>query len=195
MVPFSDFETMNEAIEIPGDDPSAPIWDCRWPDTMALQVATERILNGLPADEPRFNRRLPITVRLDPSPHTHDPTRALLIAPWGVERIYWTPADRGPPPILHVAELETDAEGRVAAGIGVLLETEERQVPVVTAWEPETGHYFLETLLHSVWDFDDVETALATALGRKPPPPPKTSLSGHLNRTLSRRSLLGFGRR
>ncbi len=187
--------TINKQTEAHEGDFPEPIWDCRWPDTMALQVATDRILRSRPLDDPGFNRHLPITVRMDPTPYPDDPTRALLVAPWGVERIYWTPPDSGPPPILHVAELETDGQGRVASGIGVLLETEERQIPVITAWEPETGHYFLETLLHSVRNFNNVETALATALGRKPPPAPKSSLSDHLKKNMSRRNLLGFGRK
>ena len=177
------------------DDPTpGPRWDCRWPDAMALQVACDRILSDRSPDDPALNRRLPVTVRMDPLPHADDPVRAVLVTPWGVEYVYWPHTGRASPDVLHAVELETDAEGRVASGIGLLLETRQRQIPVVTVWEPETGHYFVETLLHSVRDFNSVDDALATALGRRPPPAPKTSLSGHLKKTLSRRGLLGFGR-
>ena len=168
------------------------LWDCRWPDAIALRVATERLLLARGESDPALNQNLPIRVHMDPPENPEDPMRAILVTPWAVERIYWSNPAKGPPPIRHAAALERDQTGRAATGQGVLLETEERQIPVQIAWEPETGHHFVETVLHSVRDFDTPDEAIATALGTQPPPKTKQSLSNHLQKKMSRRRLLGL---
>lgn len=172
-----------------------PYWDCRWPDPVALQVASERILQSRAPDDPNLNRRLTIRVQMVPPELPTEPTRALLVTPWAVERIYWHNTAQADPPVRHAAPLTPDAEGRVAAGLGVILEYATLRVPVLTAWEPEVGHHFVETLLPSVRDCLSGDEALAIALGQKPLYPPKRSVTDHLTRPVSRRSLFGiFGR-
>ncbi|MEO5341230.1 MAG: hypothetical protein H7837_12065 [Magnetococcus sp. MYC-9] len=171
----------------------SPCWDCRWPDPIALTVATERIARGCAPEDPRYNRRLGIRVQLDP--HDEQPTvalRALLVTPWAVERVYWHDPNQAAPPIRHAFPLTADMEGRVAAGLGVILSWAGQQIPVLTAWEPEVGHHFVETLLPSVQDLGSVEEAIAVALGRKPLFPVKRSVTDHLSSTVSRRNLLGL---
>lgn len=180
---------------MPTPPPSTPPrWDCRWPDPIALKVAADRILRGRPPEDPAINRKLTIRVQVEPPEDANAPIRAILITPWGVERVYWSNPTQGEPPIQHAAPLEMDAEGRVSAGIGLLLESEGSHIPVLTAWEPEVGHHFVETLLHSVQNFSTVEEAMTTALGNALPYTPKRSITDHLNRTVSRRNLLGFFR-
>ena len=171
-----------------------PTWDCRWPDPVALQVASERILQSRPADDPSLNRRLTVRVQMIPPDLPIDPVRALLVTPWAVERIYWNNTAHPTPPIRHAVPLTADDQGRVKAGLGVILEYAAHKVPVLTAWEPEVGHHFVETLLPSVKDFGSVEEALAVALGHKPLYPPKRSVTDHLSAPLSRRNLFGVFR-
>ncbi|MBF0132861.1 MAG: hypothetical protein HQL75_09790 [Magnetococcales bacterium] len=173
--------------------PQTSQWDCRWPDPVALKVANDRLLASLSPDDPSLNRTLGVTVRMEPPDHPNDPVSALLVSPWAVERVFWHHGQPGsPPPIIHVAELELDAHGRVAAGQGVILETQERTVPVVIGWEPETGHHFVHTLLHRVHDFDTVDAAINEALGVHPLAPTHRSLSGHMQKKISRRGLFGL---
>ncbi|MBF0456226.1 MAG: hypothetical protein HQL72_15590 [Magnetococcales bacterium] len=173
------------------EDTTAQMWDCRWPDPVAITVATNRMLQARDPDDPALNRKLRVYVRPDPPGIPEDPISVLLVSPWGVERIYWSPPERDPP-ILHVAPLEVDSAGRIAAGQGVMLETSKRTVPVLIAWEPEPGHHFVETLLHSVRDYDSPEQAIAAIDGEEPPPSPKKSLSQHMEKKISRRGLFGF---
>ncbi len=169
-----------------------PRWECRWPDPIALTVASERILQGRPPEDPNLNRRLSIRVQMDPPNHPTAPMRALLVTPWAVERVYWHNPAQPNPPLRHATPLTRDAEGRVAAGLGVLLEYLEELIPVLTAWEPEVGHHFVETLLPSVEGFGSVDEAIAIALGRKPTYPLKRSVTDQLNLSVSRRNLLGI---
>lgn len=185
------------AVVIP---PQLSQWDCRWPDPVALKVATDRLLAGLSPDDPSLNRALGVTVRMEPPDDPNDPVSALLVSPWAVERVFWHRVQTGsPPPLIHVAELELDAHGRVAAGQGVILETRERTVPVVIGWEPETGHHFVHTLLHRVSDIDTADAAINEALGIHPLAPTHRSISGHMQKKVSRRGLIGlsslFGKR
>jgi hypothetical protein len=174
----------------------APIWDCRWPDPVALKVSATRILRTLPENDPAINRKLTITVEMELNDDYSGEVRALLVTPWAVERIHWhSPTQGTTPPIRFAMPLEQDADHRVAAGQGVLLELEGGElVPVVTAWEPETGHYFVETLLHHTQEFDTAQTALEVALGKPMSTPPKRSISATMNRSVSRRGLLKFWR-
>ncbi|MBF0294521.1 MAG: hypothetical protein HQL96_04970 [Magnetococcales bacterium] len=178
------------------DSSSEPVWDCRWPDPVALRVSAERILRGLPMDDPGINRRLTITVNPESDDNPAGVASALLVTPWAVERVWWHSASRGEvPPIRHAFVLDADGAGRVAAGQGVLLDLgENRLVPVVVAWEPETGHYFVETLLHHTEGFDSAPEALAVALGAPPSPSPRLSITATFNKAVSRRGLLGFWR-
>lgn len=171
------------------------IWDCRWPDPVALQVASNRILHSRSPEDPAINRNLSIHVHIDPPKDPNTPIRAILVSPWGVERIYWSNPTLESPPIQHATPLEVDANGRVACGIGLLLEYEDRPIPVLTAWEPEVGHHFVETLLHSVQNFSTVTEAMAAALGDSLPHTPKRSVADRLNRNVSRRDLLELFRR
>lgn len=171
-----------------------PHWDCRWPDPVALTVATERILQSRPQTDPNLNRRLSIRVQMDLPDDPSVPIRALLVSPWAVERIYWNNPAQHHPPIRHALPLTADAQGRVAAGIGVILEFVEQLIPVLTAWEPEVGHHLVETLLPSVQDISSVEEAIAIALGQPHRYPPKQSLTDHLSHTVSRRNLIGLFR-
>lgn len=189
---------MDYSSDLPDTDPSAPIWDCRWPDPVALRVSAERILRDLPADDPNLNRCLTITVDMDlPNTLSIWAIQTLMVTPWAVERIYWhNPSSSHLPPIQYAISLEKESSGRVAAGQGVLLEvSEKRLVPVVIAWEPETGHYFVETLLHCTLEFDTAQAALAAALGEPPESLPTLSIASTLNKEVSRRNLLGFWRR
>ncbi|MEO5364086.1 MAG: hypothetical protein H7838_10760 [Magnetococcus sp. DMHC-8] len=172
-----------------------PRWECRWPDPVALQVASERILRGRPTTDPQLNRRLPIRVQMEPVDHPTAPTRALLVTPWAVERVYWHNPTQPTPPLRYIGQLTSDEEGRVAAGIGVILEYLDQRIPVLTAWEPEVGHHFVEILPVSVLGVNSVEEAVAVALGRQPATPPKRSVTDHLNLTVSRRNLFGVFRK
>ncbi|WP_130469912.1 hypothetical protein [Candidatus Magnetaquicoccus inordinatus] len=172
-----------------------PKWEWRWPDPVALQVASERILQSRAPDDPNLNRQLKIRVQMESTQHPEAPISALLVTPWAVERIFWhNPHNQPTPPIRHAMPLTSDDEGRVAAGQGVLLEYIDRLVPVLTAWEPEVGHHFIEILLSSTHDLDNPEEAIALALGKKPPTRSKQSVAEHLNKTVSRRNLLGWFR-
>jgi hypothetical protein len=173
------------------DDLTAQLWDCRWPDPVAITVAANRILEERPLADPALNRKLRVYVRPDPPGLPEDPTSVILVTPWGVERIYWNPPERIPA-IIHAVPLEVDDEGRVAAGQGVMLETSKRTIPVLIAWEPEAGHHFVETLLHSVRDYDSPEQAIAAIDGEQPPPLAKKSLTQHMGKKISRRGLFGF---
>lgn len=174
------------------DDTKTPLWDCRWPDPVALQVAAERLLQQRDPEDPGLNRKVSVLVRPDPPEGPDEVVSVLLASPWAVERIYWSAPPGQPPPILHAAPLDVDQEGRVAAGQGVMLELERRTVPVLIAWEPETGHHFVETLCHSVRDFHSSEEALQAVQDDRPPPIFKKSLSQHMEKKISRRGLFGF---
>ena len=91
--------------------------------------------------------------------------------------------------------LATDAAGRIQSGIALLLACEGKQLPVLTAWEPEVGHHFIETLLHTVQPFATAEEAMAAATGKDRETPPTRSIADHLNRRVDRRALLGIFRR
>jgi hypothetical protein len=180
-----------------GNVNGSPQWDCRWPDPVALKVAAQRILAEQSADRTDLNRRLDITVRMEPPPPDAGPgalVRALLVTPWAVERIYWANPAAESLPIESAYPLEGDASHRVSKGQGVLLRSGTRTVPVLIAWEPETGHHFVEALRSEVQAFEDPEEALAAALGTKPPPPPRKSISGHMNTSVSRRRLIRWFR-
>ncbi|MBF0271264.1 MAG: hypothetical protein HQL98_04175 [Magnetococcales bacterium] len=174
-----------------------PVWDCRWPDPVALKVSATRILRDLPEESPELNRNLAITVEMELNDDYSGEIRALMVTPWAVERIHWHSSHQGSePPIRHAMGLETDDTGRVAAGQGVLLELEGgKLVPVVIAWEPETGHYFVETLMHHTQGYDTARSALEAALGKAPDPSATQSISSTMNRSVSRRGLLKFWRR
>lgn len=169
-------------------------WDCRWPDPVAIQVATKRILAARPPDDPALNRRLSVVIHMDPPQESDNHAQAILVTPWAVERIHWHTNSQRPPAIKHATPLETDGEGRVAAGQGVILKTGETTVPVLIAWEPETGHHFVETLLHSVHEFITSEQAMAAALGQLSRQH-KRSFSERMDRPIRRRDLFNlFGR-
>lgn len=172
-------------------------WDCRWPDPIALQVAAQRILEGLPPERPGLNRRLAITVRLEVAPGDPGRPRALLVTPWAVERVHWAPPGSTDPPLRSAYTPARDANGRIAAGQGMLLEGEGGMIPVVVAWHPETGHYFVERLIPSVLPFDTREEALAAVAhtGAAAARPAHRTLEGTLERPTSRRGLLGLLRR
>ncbi|MBF0447339.1 MAG: hypothetical protein HQL67_03975 [Magnetococcales bacterium] len=170
---------------------TAPVWECRWPDPVAIKVATDRILAQRSPDDPALNRKIQVIVRPDPPGLADQPNSALLVTPWGVERIYWSPPQQRPA-IIHAAPLELDETGRVQAGQGVLLKSGETTIPVLVAWEPETGHHFVETLLHSVRDYDSAQQAIAAIEGTEPTPDKKKSLSQHMEKKISRRGLFGF---
>lgn len=172
-----------------------PVWECRWPDPVALKVATDRLLRARSAEDATLNHALTIRVHMAPSKDPAAPVRAILVTPWGVEHVYWSPSVLGAPPVQHAVPLEGDDSGRVATGIGLLLEYEGACVPVLTAWEPEVGHYFVETLFHTVQQFSTTEEAISAALGETSVPPPKRSMADHLNRKVSRRNLLDIFRR
>ncbi|MBF0423040.1 MAG: hypothetical protein HQL73_08610 [Magnetococcales bacterium] len=166
-------------------------WDCRWPDPVALKVATDRIFGAMAVDDPSLNRRLGIIVRMEPPMLDSDPVSAILVTPWAVERVFWhNNREQKDPPILHAGELETTPDGRVAAGQGVVLETSQRTFPVVIAWEPETGHHFVQTLLHEVHEFNSVEAAIRAAFAGKTRPR-LTQVT--LNKEVSRRGLFSLG--
>ncbi|MBF0426951.1 MAG: hypothetical protein HQL66_14150 [Magnetococcales bacterium] len=180
---------------------SLPRWEFRWPDPIALQVASERILRetveraraeGVALTD--LNLRLPVLARMENSPFMEELVQALLVAPWGVERVYWHPPNRQHPPAIESAyPLEADASGNVAKGQGLLLRVGERLKPVLVGWEPETGHHFVETLLHSVREFATADEAFAMARaadplyksGARPVP-------SRMQRPVSRRQLFGF---
>ncbi|MBF0136728.1 MAG: hypothetical protein H7833_03320 [Magnetococcus sp. DMHC-1] len=181
----------------------APVWEFRWPDPVAIQVASERILRELrtraSADGTELtslNLRLPVMVRMESTAGAEELARALLLTPWGVERIYWHPHGQEQSSIIESAfPLEADTEGRVAKGQGVLLRVAGSPRPVLIGWEPETGHYFVETLLHSVQEFDTIEEAFNMAQGVRPLRKPKMpTISDQMQRQVSRRQLLGFWR-
>lgn len=174
---------------------SPPIWDCRWPDPVALKVASDRLLRNRSLEDTALNRKMNIRVQIEPPKDSETPIRAILVTPWGVERVYWSNPTLESPEVKHAVPLELDDEGRVEAGIGLLLNDEGRQVPVLTAWEPEVGHHFIETLLHSVKNFSSADEAIATALGEKAPPSAQRSVMDHLNHKVRRRDLLEIFRR
>ncbi|MBF0420515.1 MAG: hypothetical protein HQL78_10155 [Magnetococcales bacterium] len=174
----------------------APGWDCRWPDPVALKVATDRILAARPEDDPDLNRRLAVTVRMEVPGQDGDPVSAILVTPWAVERVFWHfNGSSATPPIRFASELEFDLQGRVAAGQGVILETSQRTYPVVIAWEPETGHHFVQTLLHEVHAFHSVEKAIQSALSGNTPRGRITqaSMAATLDKEVSRRGLFSLG--
>ncbi|MBF0109674.1 MAG: hypothetical protein HQL76_10905 [Magnetococcales bacterium] len=169
---------------------SKPRWDCRWPDPVALKVASDRLLAGRPIDDPTLNRRLGVTVRMESPGDGDDPVHAILVTPWAVERVFWHLNQPGSiPPVRYAAELDLDTEGRIAAGQGVILETRERTYPVVIAWEPETGHHFIQTLLHQVLEFRSVDEAIGEALGVHHLARDRRSLTDQLQRKVSRRGM------
>ncbi|MBF0124067.1 MAG: hypothetical protein HQL60_01870 [Magnetococcales bacterium] len=158
-------------------------WDFRWPDPVALRVASERILDALP-DGVKLNRRIVITVRLEDASRSGVVTSALLATPWAVERVYWkSPTWTEPMPVASALPLETDETGRVTAKQGLVLTLQQRRIPILTAWEPETGHYFVEPLIAPVLEFEHAEAALAAVAGVNP-------LSQPLQKPISRRHLI-----
>ncbi|MBF0184600.1 MAG: [NiFe]-hydrogenase assembly chaperone HybE [Magnetococcales bacterium] len=169
----------------------SPRWECRWPDPVGLKVACERILQSRPADDPTLNRRMNIRVQMENS-FPNAPIPALLVTPWAVERVFWHDMSRPEPPIRHAMPLTADPDGRVAAGQGVLLEYPNRLVPVLTAWEPEVGHHFIEILMNSTRDLDSFEEAIAVVSGKKATSRANQSVADHLNKSISRRNLLGL---
>ncbi|HIJ84817.1 MAG: hypothetical protein HW380_2904 [Magnetococcales bacterium] len=167
-------------------------WDCRWPDPVALKVATDRLLAGRPPDDPSLNRSLGVTIRMEPPEDPQNPISALLVSPWAVERVFWHHQPNTLPPIIHAADLELDPQGRVTSGQGVILETKNRTFPVVIHWEPETGHHFIQTLLPQVLDMRTLDEAIRHALGTHSGSLPQSSLSNHLHKKVSRRGLMGL---
>ncbi|OSM01861.1 hypothetical protein MAIT1_01912 [Magnetofaba australis IT-1] len=116
-----------------------------------------------------------------------------------MERIWWKAPQDMVPPIESALSLEPDAEGRVAAGQGALLRIEERAIPVVIAWEPETGHHFVQALLRNPRDFLNSADALEAAAeqrhaGDKRQTPRRQSVSQHLDKQVSRRGLFDLFR-
>ncbi|MBF0188458.1 MAG: hypothetical protein HQL50_11100, partial [Magnetococcales bacterium] len=172
-------------------------WDCRWPDPVAMQVAHDRIRLTLDPDRPDLNMRLPTTVRMEPAPASEsDPLpRALLVTPWAAERVFWGLPDGSAPPISSAFPLQGDDEGRVDTGQGVVLHADGTDIPVIIGWEPETGHFFSETLLKPILNYTRADEVLQIALGERPTPTKSKSLSNHLEHQVSRRSLFGFLRR
>ncbi|MBF0322991.1 MAG: hypothetical protein HQL62_08650, partial [Magnetococcales bacterium] len=141
-----------------------------------------------------LNLRLPVVTRMESAPDSDELARALLVSPWGVERIYWHPPNR--PTDLWIVSAyppEGDADGKVAKGQGLLLRVQGNLKPVLVGLEPETGHYFVETLLHSVQEFDTIEEAFAAARAMGPSQHPGArSVSDRLQRPVSRRQMFGF---
>jgi hypothetical protein len=187
----------------------ATAWDCRWPDPVALQVASLRLLDeAVQRHLEGLNPRIQVTVRLLP-PADEPWTCAMLATPWAVEKIYW----KAPSclveslPVRSAFPLALDEHGRVGAGQGVLLVPssvpDARAIPVLIAWEPETGHYFVESLRRDVAGYRSAGEALAGVL---PAPGPEhagqAGRSGEqgmdwarvLHNPVSRRSLLTFFR-
>ncbi|MEO5377603.1 MAG: hypothetical protein H7832_07460 [Magnetococcus sp. DMHC-6] len=168
---------------------SSPLvkWDCRWPDPVALQVAAERVLATLSPNHPDINPQLWVQARLTP-PRDELPS-AILITPWAVERIYWhLPGTL--PSIQSATPLQVDEAGRVAKGQGVILRGKEKTIPVLIAWEPETGHHFVQTILHQVTHLNSNESAMAAALAQENPGihVPR-SVSSRLEQPMDRRGL------
>ncbi|MBF0141954.1 MAG: hypothetical protein HQL57_02360 [Magnetococcales bacterium] len=178
-----------------GNTGQKPSWDLRWPDPVAIKVAGERLLPEVEKSGRELNWRLPVVVQMEFPPDSTALPRGLLVSPWGVERIYWGRPGKGTPPVRSALPLEPDEAGRVARGQGVLLTTETGERPVVIAWEPETGHHFVESLLSSVVCVLSVEEAIQRALGEAGPPAPARSISSHLERPVGRRALFQLFRR
>ncbi|MGN7611308.1 hypothetical protein ACQZV8_04390 [Magnetococcales bacterium HHB-1] len=175
------------------------LWDCRWPDPVALQVASERILQELPSDHSEVNPRLSVVVQMEPLPTHHEdaPPRALLVTPWAVERVYWNPPGHTEAPPIHSAyPLACDEFGQVEKNQGALLEVEEgKRLPVMISWEPETGHTFNQTLIENVHPFLSSEEALRAAIHTADPKKPSQSVSNHLKKTVDRRAFFSLFRR
>ncbi|MBF0158276.1 MAG: hypothetical protein HQL58_02015 [Magnetococcales bacterium] len=171
-------------------DLSSPSWDFRWPDPVASRVASERLLEAMPPDQAGLNHRIMVTIRLETDGDRDVVTSALLATPWAVERIYWkAPMFEGTMPIASAMPLEADETGRVAAKQGVILTLQQRRIPVLTAWEPETGHYLVEVLESPVLEYAHAEAALA-AVGVNPLSQPPRHWSQQIQKPVSRRSLI-----
>lgn len=179
------------------DDGEEPCpWDCRWPDPVAVQVANQRLLTTLDPARDDLNTRLPVSVTMEHPPGSMELPSAIVVSPWAVERVYWaSPMQRGVDPPLYAAmPLEHNEQGRVKPGQGAVLDTGTgRTAPVVIAWEPETGHYFVETLLRQVSAFVSADEARRAALGLAKGRPP--TMAAQMQRPVSRRSLFDVFRK
>ncbi|MBF0612346.1 MAG: hypothetical protein G8345_12335 [Magnetococcales bacterium] len=182
----------------------AGVWDCRWPDPVALRVASERILDGLSGSRTDVNWRIGLQVEMEGVPAPGGFPNALLISPWGVERVYWSPFGTEAPPIQSAAPLVADDQGRVAAGQGVLLLTEPKPTPVLIGWEPETGHHFIQSLIGNMLPYEDGHQAMmaAFAVEKRGGSWVAASTGGvveeepsRLQKPVSRRGMFGFLRR
>ncbi|MBF0309057.1 MAG: hypothetical protein HQL56_05990 [Magnetococcales bacterium] len=168
-----------------------PSWDVRWPDPVAIQVAAARLM-AAQAENSALNRALGIHLHMEEGSFEDPYSTGILVTPWAVERIFWINPPRREPSLQSAMPLTIDDKGRVAPGQGVILQESSRRIGVLTAWEPETGHYFVETLLPSTLPFRSCQEALQAALGAPAPQPPRQSLSTQLETACSRRSLFGF---
>lgn len=174
-------------------------WDCRWPDPVALRVASQRILDALHPERTDINRQIVLQVEMEGAPAPGGFPNALLITPWAVERVYWSPFGQPIPPIRCAQSLTLDPQGRIATGQGVLLLTEPHPTPVLIAWEPETGHHFIQSLVTDMRPYADGHQAIMAAYAPRhaatpaTPTPPEAS-SPPIARPISRRGLLGFFR-
>ncbi|ABK43192.1 hypothetical protein Mmc1_0671 [Magnetococcus marinus MC-1] len=172
------------------------VWDCRWPDPVALKVANDRLAEALDGERAGLNPALEVMVEMESAARDDGLASALLITPWAIERVYWLGAGQLAPPVQSAYPLEGDAQGRVAAGQGVLLHTAKGATPVVIAWEPETGHHFAQVLLPQVQNYINSYDAMAAAkaVGGAQPHRTKQSLSNHLDKPVSRRGLFNLFR-
>lgn len=165
------------------------MWDFRWPDPVAMQVAATRLLGDRQNES--LNLGIGIRAQLEGDLAFEECTRGLLVSPWAVERLFWCSPGIQRPPMQSAYELTINEQGWFAAGQGVILLLE-RQIPVLTAWEYETGHYFVQTLLAPVTSFRSADEAMAAALGT--PLAAAPTLKQTLDQPVSRRHLFAFFR-
>lgn len=169
---------------------SPGVWDWRWPDPVALKVAAERLLRALPPSRPDLNPRIPIWVQMLTAVTPEAAwVQAVLLSPWAAEKVYWPPPGSDMPPIQSAFPLECDDSGRILSGQGVLLTWDRFVHPVVINWEPETGHYFTESLIQPVERFISLDQLLRAAIGLASPTGPKPTLITRLSQPVSRRRL------
>ncbi|MEG3638423.1 hypothetical protein [Magnetococcus sp. PR-3] len=178
-------------------DQDPPMWDCRWPDPVALKVANDRIAHSLDSARPGINAALEVMVELESAARDDGLASALLVTPWAIERVYWLGPGQINPPIQSAVPLEGDHSGRVAGGQGALLETGSGTKPVIIGWEAETGHHFVETIIREVQNYLNSMDAMAAAkaVGSTAPNPKiKKSMTTHLEKPVSRRGLFNMFR-
>ncbi|MEO5366727.1 MAG: hypothetical protein H7831_10300 [Magnetococcus sp. WYHC-3] len=176
---------------------SATAWDLRWPDPVALQVASERQRETCNDARPGVNMALPVLVQVEQPFIGSGWARFLLASPWGVACVWYpNPAQTEAVPVRSAFPLNVGPEGRVLPGQGVLLDTAPGQtIPALTAWAPETGHHFVQLLIRNMEGFSTAPQALEAArkLQNQTPERP-VALSRRMEKPVSRRGLLSLFR-